>query len=299
MRRKRLICHRDPAGGVRLQPDPSISPQHPAHLVERPRGSAQPPASATPASPPAGPTARCRAPWPSAHPSRSAIVAPRSRARRASASFKSSRSGLAVDLERDACRAAAALTIWSTLTRQRARAGAAAGRSGGPARPPSGSRAPAARGRSSAIRPARSASGPTPPRCRARARQSSARSSRAVGEDVALDAGEQRQPFEAAVQRPHARGVLERAPLVEAVGHRQRLAVVGDGDVARSRAGARRRPSTSSVSRPSLAVVCMCRSPRRSARVTSERAAAPPRSRSSSPRCSRSSGSTQRSPSAL
>ena len=54
---------------------------------------------------------------------------------------------------------------------------------------------------------------------------------RAVGEDVALDAGQQRQPFEAAVQRADARGVLERAALVEAVGHRQRLAVVGDRDV--------------------------------------------------------------------
>ena len=53
----------------------------------------------------------------------------------------------------------------------------------------------------------------------------------AVGEDVALDAGEQRQSFEAAVQRAHAGRVLERATLVEAVGHGQRLAVVGDGDV--------------------------------------------------------------------
>ena len=53
----------------------------------------------------------------------------------------------------------------------------------------------------------------------------------AVGQDVALDAGEQRQALESAVQRPHAGRVLERAALVEAVGHRQRLAVVGDGDV--------------------------------------------------------------------
>ena len=53
----------------------------------------------------------------------------------------------------------------------------------------------------------------------------------AVGEDVAFDAGEQRQALEASVQRAHAGGVLERAPLVEAVGHGQRLAVIGDGDV--------------------------------------------------------------------
>ena len=54
---------------------------------------------------------------------------------------------------------------------------------------------------------------------------------RAVGEDVALDAGEQRQALEAAVQRADPGRVCERARLVEAVGHRQRLAVIGDRDV--------------------------------------------------------------------
>ena len=39
------------------------------------------------------------------------------------------------------------------------------------------------------------------------------------------------RPSNRAVQRADARGVLERAPLVEAVGHRQRLAVIGDRDV--------------------------------------------------------------------
>ena len=53
----------------------------------------------------------------------------------------------------------------------------------------------------------------------------------AVGEDVAFDSGEQREVLEASVQCPNARGVLERPALVEAIGHGERLAVVGDGDV--------------------------------------------------------------------
>ena len=54
---------------------------------------------------------------------------------------------------------------------------------------------------------------------------------RSVLEDVALDAGKEREPVESPVQAPDARGVFERAALVESVGHGQRLAVIGDGDV--------------------------------------------------------------------
>ena len=84
---------------------------------------------------------------------------------------------LAVDLERHAARPTARGDHVVHRGAGCPRAAAAAGRWGGPARPPSGTRARAARGRSSAPRPARSASGWTPPRCRAAARQSSARSS--------------------------------------------------------------------------------------------------------------------------
>lgn len=54
----------------------------------------------------------------------------------------------------------------------------------------------------------------------------------AVRQDVALDAGEQRQAVEPAVQRAHPAGVLQRAVLVEPIGHPQRLAVIRDGHVA-------------------------------------------------------------------
>ena len=65
---------------------------------------------------------------------------------------------------------------------------------------------------------------------------------------------------------PDARGMRERAALVEPVRHRQRLAVVGDRDVARSPAARAAAAIVSRSSRPSVSVVCMCRSPRRSAR---------------------------------
>ena len=54
---------------------------------------------------------------------------------------------------------------------------------------------------------------------------------RAVGLDVALDAGQQTYAGPFRIEGADTSGVLERAPLVQAVGHRQRLAVVGDGDV--------------------------------------------------------------------
>ena len=111
------------------------------------------------------------------------------------------------------------------------RAAAAAGRWGGRARPPSGSSS--ARSTRSVICDSSCA------KCEWIGRHDDVELreavvgeiERAVGEDVALDAGQQRQPLEAAVQGADARGVLERAALVEPVGHRQRLAVVGDGDV--------------------------------------------------------------------
>ena len=114
------------------------------------------------------------------------------------------------------------------------------------------------------------------------ARQSSARSMRAVGADVALDARQQRDAVEpSAVERAHRAGMRERARLVEAVGHRQRLAVIGDRDVFEPGvARGQRHGSTSSL--PSVAVVCMCRSPRRSCRSIEARQRAvprPPRSR--------------------
>ena len=54
---------------------------------------------------------------------------------------------------------------------------------------------------------------------------------RAVGPDVALDPGEHGDALEPSVQLADAAGVFERAPLVEPVGHGERLAVIGDGDV--------------------------------------------------------------------
>ena len=57
---------------------------------------------------------------------------------------------------------------------------------------------------------------------------------RAVGQDVALDAGEHANAVDAPVQLADARGMGQRAGFVEPVGHRQRLAVIGDGDVLES-----------------------------------------------------------------
>ena len=55
---------------------------------------------------------------------------------------------------------------------------------------------------------------------------------RPVGPDVALDARQYRHALEAAVQAADRARVFERARLVEAVRHRERLTVVGDRDVA-------------------------------------------------------------------
>ena len=54
---------------------------------------------------------------------------------------------------------------------------------------------------------------------------------RAVGADVALDAGQHGDAVEAGVELADGARVLERADLVEAVGHREGLAVIGDRDV--------------------------------------------------------------------
>ena len=52
----------------------------------------------------------------------------------------------------------------------------------------------------------------------------------AVGQDVALDAGQHAHAV-LTVEGTNARGVSERPALVESVRHRERLAVIGDGDV--------------------------------------------------------------------
>jgi hypothetical protein len=120
---------------------------------------------------------------------------------------------------------------------------------------------------------------------------------RAVGQDVALDAGEQRDAFEALADLADMRRVLERRRFVEAAGHRQRLAVIGDGDVLQARAFAASAIVSMSL-RPSVLVVWRCRSPLRSARVISAGSAL--RSAASiSPRYSRSSGGTSARPSAV
>ena len=62
---------------------------------------------------------------------------------------------------------------------------------------------------------------------------------RAVVPDVALDAREQADAIETGVERANARRLLQRSALVEAVGHGQRLAVVGDRQVLEA-GGARR-----------------------------------------------------------
>ena len=86
---------------------------------------------------------------------------------------------------------------------------------------------------------------------------------RAVRPDVALDAGEQPDAV-LAVERADPRGVRERARFVEAVGHRERLAVVGDRDVLEPGGACAGLAMSATLSRPSVSVVCMCRSPRRS-----------------------------------
>ncbi len=55
---------------------------------------------------------------------------------------------------------------------------------------------------------------------------------RAVRQDVAFDSGEHLNALDALVERADSRRMLERAPFVEAVGHGQRLAVIGNRDVA-------------------------------------------------------------------
>ena len=66
------------------------------------------------------------------------------------------------------------------------------------------------------------------------ARHSSSRSSVPSAQDVALDAGEQADA-RVAIQRADTRGMGQRPPLVEPVGHGEGLAVVGDGDVLETR----------------------------------------------------------------
>ena len=65
-------------------------------------------------------------------------------------------------------------------------------------------------------------------------------------------------------------GPLLAEPLgVQAVDHRHPLRVVGDGDVLQSRGPWPPRPSPRCVARPSVQVLCMCRSPRMSSSSTS------------------------------
>ena len=54
---------------------------------------------------------------------------------------------------------------------------------------------------------------------------------RAVSTDVALDAGEEREAVHLAVDLPNPLGVRQRPLIIEAVGHGQRLRMVGDRDV--------------------------------------------------------------------
>ena len=58
---------------------------------------------------------------------------------------------------------------------------------------------------------------------------------RPVRADVAFDPGEQREAVEPGAGLAHRAGVRERARFVQAVGHRQRLAVIGDGEVVKAR----------------------------------------------------------------
>ena len=66
---------------------------------------------------------------------------------------------------------------------------------------------------------------------------------RAVRLDVAFDAGQQPDAGAFGIHGANASGVRERAALVEAVGHGERLAVIGDGDVLRAPPPAPRPPS--------------------------------------------------------
>ena len=118
----------------------------------------------------------------------------------------------------------------------------------------------------------------------------------AIGQDVAFDSGEQREILESAVQRPDAGGVFERPSLVEAVGHRERLAVIGDGDVLAAEAmrGLRHR-------RQVVAAISLRRVHVQIATQIGQRDQCrqrPARAASTSPRFSRSSGSIQSMPSA-
>ena len=64
---------------------------------------------------------------------------------------------------------------------------------------------------------------------------------RPVGADVAFDPGEEPDPDPLGVESADAGGVGQRPSLVEPIGHRQRLAVVGDGDVLEARVACRGR----------------------------------------------------------
>ena len=87
------------------------------------------------------------------------------------------------------------------------------------------------RGRSSAARSWLNAEWTEATTMSSAARQSSARSSEPSGLMSHSMPASSRTPTPSASTRADARGVRERAALVEAVGHRQRLAVIGDGDV--------------------------------------------------------------------
>ena len=107
------------------------------------------------------------------------------------------------------------------------------------------------------------------------ARQSSARSMRAVRQDVALDAGEHGECPSASSSSARIRSACASArvssrPLAIA----SDCDVVGDGDVFEAARLAPPPPWSRGVSGRRISVVCMCRSPRRSARV--DRATAAP-----------------------
>ena len=98
---------------------------------------------------------------------------------------------------------------------------------------------------SSRARPAAARNGPRRRRCRAAARQSSARSIEPSARMSHSMPASTVMPFDAASSSARIRSALrQRARLVEAVGHRQRLRVVGDGDVLEAARLARPRPSS-------------------------------------------------------
>ena len=115
---------------------------------------------------------------------------------------------------------------------------------------------------------------------------------RAVGADVALDAGEQREAVEPRVDLADRARVRERARLVEAVRHRERLAVVGDREVAqagRLRGARHRLDVVAAVGRGGVAVQVPLEIGELHQAGQRARSAA-----SISPRFSRSSGGTKR-----